>query len=92
MIVDQFCRLKERELQNKIDTQGDIITQLRGQISNDKQTEAFTAAFNDLNNRISEIAAKQPNTIPVQYPNVQAVNTTPYWGWNNGMGSNSFWN
>jgi hypothetical protein len=87
---DKFCELKERELQNKIDTQGDIITQLRGQISNDKQTEAFTAAFNQLNDKINTIANRQPNTIPVQWPNVQAVNTTPwmgnYWG-----GGQSYW-
>ena len=90
MIVDQFCALKERELQNKIDTQGDVITQLRGQISNDKQTEAFNAAFNQLNDKINTIANRQPNTIPVQWPNVQAVNTTPwmgnYWG-----GGQSYW-
>jgi hypothetical protein len=61
---------------------------LRGQISNDKQTEAFNAAFNSLNDKINNIAAKQPNTVPVQYPNLVAVNTTPYgYGW----GSNSFW-
>jgi hypothetical protein len=84
MIVSEFCQLKERELQSKIDTQGDIITQLRNQISNDKQTEAFTAAFNTLNEKVNTLAAKSPNTIPVVYPNVQAVSTTPwmgnYWG------------
>lgn len=90
MIVDQFCQLKERELQNKIDTQGDIITQLRGQISNDKQTEAFNVAINALNEKINQIAAKQPNTVPVQYPNLVAVNQTPYaggynYGWGNGI-------
>jgi len=89
MIVDQFCALKERELQNKIDTQGDVITQLRGQISNDKQTEAFTAAFNQLNDKINTIANRQPNTIPVQWPNVQAVNTTPWMG--NFWGGQSYW-
>ena len=89
MIVDQFCQLKERELQNKIDTQGDVITQLRGQISNDKQTEAFTAAFNQLNDKINTIANRQPNTIPVQWPNVQAVNTTPWMG--NYWGGQSYW-
>ena len=92
LIVDQFCQLKERELQDKINTQGDIITQLRGQISNDMQTERFNAAFRALDDKIDAIAAKQPNTVPVQYPNLVAVNSTPYWGWNNGMGSNSFWN
>ena len=89
MIVDQFCQLKERELQAKIDTQGDLITQLRGQISNDKQTEAFNAAITALNEKIAMLAAKQPNTIPVQYPNVVAANATPYVGqgyYGNGFG------
>lgn len=86
---DKFCELKERELQNKIDMQGDIITQLRGQISNDKQTEAFTAAFNSLNEKINTIANRQPNTIPVQWPNIQAVNTTPWMG--NYWGGQSYW-
>ena len=75
---DQFCAAKERDLQSKIDTQADIITQLRGQISNDKQTEAFTAAFNTLNQKITELAARQPSTVPVVWPNLQAVNATPY--------------
>lgn len=95
LITKEFCDLKERELQNKIDTQGDIITQLRGQISNDKQTEAFNAAFNALNDKIAVIAAKQPNTVPVQWPNIVAANATPYVGnaygpyWGN---QTSFWN
>lgn len=89
LITKEFCDLKERELQNKIDMQGDIITQLRGQISNDKQTEAFNSAFNSLNDKINAIAAKQPNTIPVQWPNVIAANTTPYIGYS---GQTSFWN
>jgi len=75
---DQFCAAKERDLQSKIDTQADIITQLRNQISNDKQTEAFTAAFNVLNQKVTELAARQPNTVPVVWPNLQAVNATPY--------------
>ena len=92
---DKFCELKERELQNKIDTQGDIITQLRGQISNDKQTEAFTAAFNSLNEKINILSAKSPNTVPVVYPNLTAVNNTPYGGgfnpWGYGFGGQSYW-
>ena len=89
LITKEFCDLKERELQNKIDMQGDIITQLRGQISNDKQTEAFNSAFNSLNDKINAMAAKQPNTIPVQWPNVIAANTTPYIGYSS---QTSFWN
>lgn len=80
LITKEFCDLKERELQNKIDTQGDIITQLRGQISNDRQTEAFNARFNALESAFNTLAAKTPNTVPVQYPNLVAANATPYVG------------
>ena len=80
MINDKFCELEKRELLNRIDVQGDLITQLRGQISNDKQTETFGAAFRVLDDKIDAIAAKQPNTVPVQYPNLVAANATPYVG------------
>lgn len=96
MITDQFCQLKERELQNKIDTQSDIITQLRNQISNDNQTLQFNAAFHALDDKIDAIAAKQPATTPVIYPNLTAVNATPYVGgnfnpWGYGFGGTSYW-
>ena len=87
LITKEFCDLKERELQNKINTQGDIITQLRGQISNDNQTRIFTEAINALNDKITAIAAKQPNTVPVTYPNLTAVNNTPYAGYGFGFGN-----
>lgn len=92
LITKEFCDLKERELQNKINTQGDVITQLRGQISNDKQTEAFNAAFNALNEKINILAAKQPATVPVQYPNIVAANATPYVGNYGFYPQNNFWN
>ena len=95
LITKEFCDLKERELQNKIDTQGDIITQLRNQISNDKQTLQFNAAFHALDDKIDAIAAKQPNTVPVQWPNLVAANATPYiggYGWGNGPFGNGFGN
>jgi hypothetical protein len=96
LITKEFCDLKERELQNKIDTQGDIITQLRGQISNDKQTEAFTAAFHSLDDKIDAVAAKQPSTVPVVWPNLQAYNATPTmgfnpWGYGYGFNGGSYW-
>lgn len=91
---DQFCAIKERELQSKIDTQADIITQLRGQIDNANQTAAITGYVNNLvaplQAKVSQIADKMPNTIPVTYPNVTAVNNTPYMGgfYGNGFGGN----
>ena len=89
LITKEFCDLKERELQNKINTQGDIITQLRNQISNDHQTLQFNAAFHALDDKIDAIAAKQPNTVPIQWPNLVAVNATPYAG---GYGYGGFGN
>ena len=97
LITKEFCDLKERELQSKIDTQSDIIAQLRNQISNDHQTLQFNAAFQALDNKIGAIAAKQPNTVPVQWPNLIGVNTTPcigqsfypggnFGGWGSGFG------
>ena len=95
LITKEFCDLKERELQNKINTQGDIITQLRNQISNDNQTLAFTKAMSALDDKIDAIAAKQPATTPVIYPNLQAVSTTPCMGgfnpWGYGFNGGSYW-
>ena len=86
----EFCDIREREMQSKIDTQADIITQLRGQLDNDRQTAQLFAAINPLQAKVNEIAAKQPNTVPVQYPNLVAVNQTPYNGgfYGNGFGNN----
>ncbi len=89
LITKEFCDLKERELQNKINTQGDIITQLRNQISNDEQTLKFNAAFKALDDKVDAIAAKQPATTPVIWPNLTAVNTTPYMG--GYYGGQSYW-
>lgn len=95
MIVDKFCDLEKRELQNRINAQGDIITQLRNQISNDEQTLKFNAAFHAIDDKIDAIAAKQPNTVPIQWPNLVAANATPYiggYGWNSGFYGNGFGN
>lgn len=79
---DQFCALKEREMQSKIDTQADIITQLRGQIDNANQTAAITGYVNNLVSplatKVNDIAAKQLPTVNVQWPQLTAINTTPY--------------
>lgn len=92
-ITKEFCDIREREMQSKIDTQSDIITQLRGQLDNDRQTAQLYAVISPLQAKVNEIAAKQPNTVPVQYPNLVAVTNTPNiggnWSWNGGW--NGFW-
>lgn len=97
----EFCEVRERDMQDKLDTQAETITQLRGEISNNNQTKQFAEMLIPLQNQINLIASKQPNTVAVQWPQLTAVNTTPYvsggfygagFGWNNGWGPNSFWN
>ena len=91
---DQFCAARERDMQAKIDTQADIITQLRGQIDNANQTAQITGYVNSLiaplQAKVTEIADKQLPTVPVQWPQIQAVNTTPYMGGFNGFYGNGF--
>lgn len=98
---DQFCALKERELQSKIDTQAEIITQLRNAADNAAQTNQIIGYVNSvvapLQKSVTEIENKMPNTVPVQWPQLTAVNTTPYvnggfygngWYGSNGFGGN----
>lgn len=103
-MIQSFCDVKEREMQEKINTQGDIITQLRGQIDNANQTAAITGYVNSLvaplARDVDDIKCKLPNTVPVQWPQLTAVNTTPYvsggfygQNWNGGFwGNNGFGN
>lgn len=100
---DQFCALKEREMQAKIDTQADIITQLRNAENNAAQTNQIIGYVNSvvapLQKSVTEIENRMPNTVPVQWPQLTAVNTTPYVnggfygnGWNGFFGGNGFGN
>ena len=81
-MTDGFCQIKERELQSKIDTQSEIITQLRGQIDNANPTAQITGYINSLVSPIAkevdDIKCKLPNTVSVNWPNLAAVNMTPY--------------
>lgn len=81
-MIDQFCGLEKREMQAKIDTQSDIIGQLRGQIDNAQQTAAITGYVNSLVTplaaKVDQIASKQLPVVNVQWPQLQAINTTPY--------------
>ena len=95
MITKEFCDLKERELQNKIDTLSAQNTTLRGQIDNANQTAQIAAMIAPLKNEIDAVRAAQPATTTIQYPQVVGypswlVNSVGYL--NNGWGPNSFWN
>lgn len=85
-MISEFCAARERDMQSKIDTQSDIITQLRGQLDNDRQTAQFTSLLAPIQAQVNTIAAKQINTVPVAWPNLTAVNTTPFAGSMYGFG------
>lgn len=74
---DGFCAIKERELQDKIDALTAANTVLRTQIDNANQTAAFAAMLAPINAKLVEIENKQPNTVPVVYPNLVATPVTP---------------
>ena len=90
MINDKFCDLEKRELQDKINSLTADNALLRSNINNDRQTALLNEKFADVQNQLIAIKSAQPNTVPVQWPNLTAVNTTPYIGYS--WGSNSFWN
>ena len=81
-VIDQFCGLEKREMQAKINSQAETISQLRGQIDNANQTAAITGYVNSLVTplaaKVDQIAARQLPTVNVQWPQLQAINTTPY--------------
>ena len=99
MINDKFCDLEKRELQDKINTLTADNALLRSNINNDRQTAFINGKFNDIETQLVAIKSSQPNTVPVQWPQLTAVNTTPYvnggfygnnWGgfFGNGFGNN----
>lgn len=97
-MVQEFCNAKERDMQEKIDGLLSANSTLRSQIDNAQQTQAFAAMLAPINAKLIEIENKQPNTIPVQYPNITAVNNTPYmggmypgYGYGYGVPGGSYW-
>ena len=91
---DQFFALKERELQNKIDSLLAANTSLKTQIDNANQTAAVAAMLAPIQKEVSEIKAAQPSTATVQYPQLTAIpsyylygnSSYPYFG-----GTGSIW-
>lgn len=90
----EFCEVKEREMQEKINTLTANNALLRSQIDNANQTAQIAAMIAPVQAKVNEIEARQPQTVPVQWPQLTAVNTTPYVNggfYGNGFYGNGFW-
>ena len=102
-MVKEFCDLKERDMQEKINALTANNTLLRSQIDNANQTAAIAGLIAPVAKEVDDIKCKLPNTVPVTYPNITAVNNTPYMGsfyggfgngfngWGYGFPGGSYW-
>ena len=85
LITQEFCHLKEREMQSKIDALAEANSTLRGQIDNANQTAAITSYVNSLVQplaaTVNEIKAATPSTVTVPYPQLTAVPTAALYGY-----------
>ncbi len=81
-MIKEFCDARERDMQAIIDKQADEISQLRTKDNISAQTSQILGYVNTvlapIQSAVKEIQDKMPNTVPVQYPNLQVVNATPY--------------
>ena len=81
-MIKEFCDARERDMQALINQQADEISQLRTKENISQQTNQILGYVNQvlapIQASVKEIQDKMPNTVPVQYPNLQVVNATPY--------------
>ena len=89
-MVQEFCNVKEREMQDKINSLTANNTLLRSQIDNANQTAQIAGLIAPIAKEVDDIKCKLPNTVSVNYPNLVAVSTTPNIGFGNGFGWGGF--
>ena len=84
-MIKEFCDARERDMQAIIDKQADEISQLRTKDNINGQTTQILGYVNQvlapIQAAVKDIQDKMPNTVPVQYPNLQVVNNTPNSNW-----------
>lgn len=115
-VLAKLDAAETRVLQDKLDTERQRSATLAAQLNNEHQTQAIMgnvaqqlapviAGLNALQSDVDGIKCKLPNTVPVVYPNVQAVNTDLYraaaygaaagsyagYGYGCGCGNNGYW-
>lgn len=102
-MISEFCAARERDMQEKIDGLLSTNATLKSQIDNANQSNQIIGYINSvvtpIQTKVNEIAAKQPNTVPVTYPNLQVYSTTPVasgfygagYGYGYGVPGGSYW-
>lgn len=90
---NQFCALKEREMQSRIDALLEKNSTLEATISNANQTaqiQSYIASVvTPLAQDVAAIKASQPNTVSVPYPQLTAIPTASLYGY--GINTGSIW-
>ena len=90
---NQFCALKEREMQSRIDALLEKNSTLEATISNANQTaqiQSYIASVvSPLAQDVAAIKASQPNTVSVPYPQLTAIPTASLYGY--GINTGSIW-
>lgn len=113
-ILAKLDAAETRVLQDKLDAERQKSASLAAQLNNEHQTATImssvaqqiapvVAGLNALQSDVDGIKCKLPNTVPVVYPNIQAVNTDLYraaaygaaagsYAGGCGCGYNGYWN
>lgn len=103
-ILNKLSEMQTQTLQDKLDAARNENSQLRGEISQGQQNQYIAGVVGQalapvnaqliaLGKEVETLKTKMPNTVPVQYPNLVAVNNTPYtggYGYGNGFGNNVY--
>lgn len=98
-VLAKLAEMQTQNLQDKLEAERDKNTALKGEISQLNQNQyiagvvgqslgPINAALAGLNKEVDDIKCKLPNTVNVQYPNLMAVNTTPFMGGYGPFGAN----
>ena len=77
-MVKEFCDAKERDMAEKISSLTASNALLRSEADNARQTAAIAGLLAPIAKEVDDIKCKLPNTVSVEYPNLVAMNATPY--------------
>lgn len=87
-ILAELRAMQTQNLQDKLEKARDENSVLRGTLNVERQTQQFGAMLQatvapilarqqQIDDKVDSIACKIPNTVPVTWPNIQAVNVSP---------------